>query len=70
MVNSQFNKVALVLMLIFLNIAFSQEKVNLKFGKGLINKIAIDSSWAMKMSLRSQFLTTSSWDMDGDNGSS
>ena len=67
MFTSQLNKVIIILMLTAINTAFSQENTNSKFGKGLFNKVAIDSSWTMKMSLRTQFLTSSDWDIDSND---
>ena len=38
----------------------AQQVVDTKFGKGIFNVIAKDSSWSMKFATRMQFLSTSS----------
>ncbi len=45
----------------------SQDVVNTKFGKGLINVIAKDSSFSLKFDTRFQFLSTNRWDNNGSN---
>ena len=37
-----------------------------KFGKGMINHVAKDSSWSVKFAPRVQFLSSTNWDYDGD----
>jgi phosphate-selective porin OprO and OprP len=59
---------ALGLLLSLSSMSFSQENSNSKFGKGLINTIGKDSTWAMKVGLRTQFLSGASWDTDDANG--
>ena len=46
----------------------AQQVVDSKFGKGVFNVIAKDSSWSMKFAPRMQFLSSSSWDVDNGNG--
>ena len=45
----------------------SQDIVNTKFGKGLINVIAKDSSFSLKFDTRFQLLSTTQWDYNGSN---
>jgi len=47
---------------------FSQEKVNTKFGKGLLNVIAEDSSWSMKLAIRFQSLYSGEWNVNDSTG--
>ncbi len=55
--------------LFFLN-ANSQKISDAKFGKGLFNFVAKDSSFSLKLGARAQFLSTTEWDInDGDFGS-
>lgn len=49
-------KLALILALFTVNIGFSQEVIQSKFGKGLYNVISADSSWSMKFGMRFQSL--------------
>ncbi|QKX04412.1 porin [Aquimarina sp. TRL1] len=45
------------------------QEASTKFGKGILNVVAKDSSWSVKFAPRMQFLSTSSWDIDnGDIG--
>ncbi len=56
-----------VLALLVLVHANAQEITNTKFGKGILNVVAKDSSWSMKFSARMQFLATNGWDInDGE----
>jgi hypothetical protein len=52
--------------LCFLFSANSQESTDTKFGKGMLNLIAKDSSWSVKFAPRIQFRVMSQWDHDGD----
>lgn len=45
-------------------LGFSQEVTNGKFGKGIYNVIAADSSWSMKVGARFQTLYIGEWDID------
>jgi len=47
---------------------FSQEKINTKFGKGLYNVIAEDSSWSMKFAARFQSLYIGEWNVNDSTG--
>ena len=49
----------------FLNI-IAQETNAPKFGKGLFNLVGKDSTWAMNIGARMQFLATSQWDSNSD----
>ncbi len=45
----------------------AQETTETKFGKGILNVVAKDSSWSMKFATRFQLLGSASWDInDGD----
>ncbi len=46
---------------------YSQEISDTKFGKGLINFTAKDSSFSVKFAPRIQFRSQTSWDYDGEN---
>ncbi|PTX45147.1 phosphate-selective porin O/P [Christiangramia gaetbulicola] len=46
---------------------YSQEISDTKFGKGLINFTAKDSSFSVKFAPRIQFRSYTSWDYDGEN---
>ena len=46
---------------------YSQEISDTKFGKGLINFTAKDSSFSVKFAPRIQFRSHTSWDYDGEN---
>jgi len=60
--------VALPLLLLCATV-FSQEYKSSPFGKGLFNLAAEDGSWKMKIGLRMQFLTSTSWlELDNDDG--
>ena len=43
---------------------FSQQKVDIKFGKGLYNVIAEDSSWSMKFAMRTQNQFYGEWNVN------
>jgi hypothetical protein len=61
----------LMLTLVFSGIAislFSQEVTNTKFGKGLYNVVAADSSWSMKFGARFQTLFIGEWNLNEDDG--
>ncbi|WP_103069389.1 porin [Aquimarina sediminis] len=45
----------------------AQETTETKFGKGILNVIAKDSSWSMKFATRFQLLSTTGWDINDDN---
>ncbi len=66
------NSIKLILTFVvafFLSVlGFSQEVTNGKFGKGIYNVIAADSSWSMKFGARFQTLYIGEWDVD-DKGS-
>ncbi|MCC8360498.1 porin [Salinimicrobium sediminilitoris] len=54
---------------LFLSIQFyGQDITENKFGKGLVNVVAQDSSYSMKMGLRMQTLFTSDWGITEDDG--
>lgn len=48
------------------SISFAQQETPTKFGKGMLNLMAKDSSWSVKFAPRIQFRAMSSWDHDGD----
>ncbi|MCW8897647.1 MAG: OprO/OprP family phosphate-selective porin [Flavobacteriales bacterium] len=62
------NSIKLILTFVvafFLSVlGFSQEVTNGKFGKGIYNVIAADSSWSMKFGARFQTLYIGEWDVD------
>ena len=54
--------------LLFIVIASNAQQVEApEFGKGILNIVGKDSTWTMNLAARMQFLTTTSWDYDGDN---
>ena len=57
-----------ILLTILASVAFAQEKVNTKFGKGLYNVIAEDSSWSMKFAMRFQSLYIGEWNVNESDG--
>ncbi|TXD74942.1 porin [Aequorivita antarctica] len=59
-------KLITALLLILSFSAFSQEIEGPRFGKGILNIVGKDSTWSMNMAARMQFLSTTSWDYDGD----
>ena len=46
----------------------AQEKTNSKFGKGLLNFVAADTSWSMKFSARFQTLFIGEWNLNDTAG--
>jgi len=62
------SKYALLALFIFAFTNINAQKTNApKFGDGLFNLVGQDSSWAMKIGARVQFLGASSWEEQGDN---
>ncbi|MCF6308480.1 MAG: OprO/OprP family phosphate-selective porin [Flavobacteriaceae bacterium] len=54
--------------LLFFSVS-AQDTTNTKFGKGMINLVAKDSSWSVKFAPRIQFLTSANWkNEDGSLG--
>jgi len=47
-------------------LGFSQQETPTKFGNGMLNLIAKDSTWSVKFAPRIQFRAMSTWDYDGD----
>jgi len=45
----------------------AQDVTETKFGKGIFNVIAKDSSFSLKFATRMQFLSTTQWNYDGDS---
>ncbi|WP_025664393.1 porin [Aquimarina megaterium] len=45
----------------------AQETTETKFGKGILNVVAKDSSWSMKFATRFQLLSTTGWDINDNN---
>ena len=65
-------KVTLIIVLFYTCFSFTsnaQEVIDSKFGKGIFNVIAKDSSWSMKFATRIQFLSTSVLSADDPNSS-
>jgi hypothetical protein len=63
------NKIIIAALLILsASSAFSQRKIDSKFGKGLYNVIAADSSWSMKFGIRFQTLFIGSSDINDATG--
>lgn len=58
----------IVFSLLCISSAFAQNVVDTKFGKGLINVIAADSSWSMKVGARFQTLFVGSFDINETDG--
>lgn len=48
-------------------IVHAQDTQAPKFGKGLLNLVGQDSTWSLKMGLRTQFLATSNWEENSAN---
>lgn len=48
------------------SLSFAQQETPTKFGKGMLNLTAKDSSWSVKFAPRIQFRAMSSWGHDGD----
>ena len=62
-------KLGFLSVLIVLGVSsFAQEKINTKFGKGLYNVIAEDSSWSMKFAARFQSLYIGEWNVNDSSG--
>ena len=62
-------KLSLTLLLTVLSIKFySQETTKTKFGKGLYNVVAEDSSWSMKFGARFQTLFIGEWNVNDTAG--
>jgi hypothetical protein len=65
------NSIKLILtfvVVLFLSVVgFSQEVTNAKFGKGIYNVIAADSSWSMKFGARFQSLYVGEWQVNDEN---
>jgi phosphate-selective porin OprO/OprP len=59
---------ALILLSVLTIVGVSQEKVNTKFGNGLLNVIAEDSSWSMKLAFRFQTLYVGDWEVNDSSG--
>ena len=65
------NKIKLMLIAVFtvfLTSLYSQEITKTKFGKGLYNVVAADSSWSMKFGARFQTLFIGEWNLNEDDG--
>jgi hypothetical protein len=65
------NKIKLMLTTFFtgcLTSLFSQEVTETKFGKGIYNVVAADSSWSMKFGARFQTLFIGEWNLNEDDG--
>lgn len=65
-------KITLIIVLFCTCFSFTsnaQEVIDSKFGKGIFNVIAKDSSWSMKFATRIQFLSTSVLSADDPNSS-
>ncbi len=62
-------KIILILLTIFgINTIQAQTPVDIKFGKGLYNVIAVDSSWSMKFGFRFQTLFVGDVNINEDDG--
>ncbi|MFT5780395.1 MAG: phosphate-selective porin OprO/OprP [Crocinitomicaceae bacterium] len=63
------NKIVVTSLLVLLTgFSFSQRKIDSKFGKGLYNVIAADSSWSMKFGMRFQTLFVGEWNVNDSTG--
>lgn len=63
------NKIIIVALLILsTSTAFGQRKIDSKFGKGIYNVIAADSSWSMKFGVRFQSLFIGNWNINDTDG--
>jgi phosphate-selective porin OprO and OprP len=60
--------ILLLMGLIALETVFSQDITNNKFGKGLYNVVAKDSSYSMKFAIRMQSLFIGEWNVHEDDG--
>jgi len=58
----------LLLMAVITTASFAQDITNNKFGKGLYNVVAKDSSYSMKFALRMQSLYIGDWNIHEDDG--
>jgi len=58
--------VLLLALLSTISVSNAQEVTDGKFGNGMLNLIAKDSSWSVKFAPRIQFRATFSWNYDGD----
>lgn len=58
-------RLALFFTLVSIVHSHAQETTETKFGKGLINLVAKDSSWSVKFAPRIQFRASSTWDHNG-----
>ncbi|WP_157208668.1 porin [Mariniflexile maritimum] len=64
-------KFSIVALLIYATTSLSAQDIkSSKFGKGLLNIVGQDSSWAMKVGLRTQFLSESVWEENQKNETS
>lgn len=54
--------------LFFSTVMVAQEKTNSKFGKGILNVVAADTSWSMKFSARFQTLYEGQWNLNDTAG--
>ncbi|MBQ0770170.1 MAG: porin [Bizionia sp.] len=62
------SRYALLALFIFAFTSINAQEINApKFGDGLFNLVGKDSSWAMKIGARVQFLGSSNWEEQGDN---
>lgn len=58
-----------LLLLLYCATSLGQKENAPPFGKGVFNLVGKDSSWTMKVGLRMQFLTSTSWlELDNDEG--
>ena len=58
-----------LLLLLYCASSLAQKENAPPFGKGVFNLVGKDSSWTMKVGLRMQFLTSTSWlELDNDEG--
>ena len=58
----------IVLLAVLASSGIAQQKVNTKFGKGLYNVVAEDSSWSMKFAMRFQSLYIGEWNVNDSTG--
>ncbi|MCB0379976.1 MAG: porin [Flavobacteriales bacterium] len=61
-------KIKLVLITLISSTAIAQEVTNQKFGKGIVNVIAADSSWSMNFGARFQTLFIGEWNLNDTAG--
>ncbi|WP_369048329.1 porin [Tenacibaculum sp. UWU-22] len=64
---TKFKKLLLVICLIVFYKTNAQEIHSPKFGKGIINIVAKDSTFSMKVGARMQLLTTAKWNYDNNS---